>query len=163
MKSLYSISAELELIRQSVIDNDGELTEDLEKQLFISEAELQQKAINYALAIKNIEAEEYVIKSEIDRLKKLKDRRAKLSSKLKENIKYAMDRYEVPKIESPTINLSLRTSKSLIIEDDAEVPAKFVTIVQQTKIDKMAIKKEMKEGLKIDGVYIQENKNLHIK
>lgn len=163
MKSLYSISAELESIRQSVIENEGEITEDQLELLKISESELQNKAINYALAIKNIEAEESIIKSEIERLKKLKERREKLSKKLRENILYAMERYDVPKVESPTINLSLRKSKRLIIEEDENIPARFVTVIQSLSVDKKELKKEIQEGLTVEGVYIQENKNLQIR
>ena len=109
-QSIYQIQNEYQLLINQVIESEGEITSELETALIINKEQLEQKGINYAYVIKQLDSDCEAIDLELKRLQQLKKVRTNLAERLKDTISNAMNLYEVEKIETPLIKLSFRNS-----------------------------------------------------
>lgn len=161
MKSLYKISQEaIDLASQL---EEGELTAELESALAINQNELQEKAINYAYAIKSIESDIDAISKEIARLQALKKAKTNAIDRMKESVVNAMNIYGIEKVTSPTLNLSIRRSESVEILMEAIIPVEYGTTKSVWTPNKTYIKNAIKNGEVVEGAVIKENFSLQIK
>ena len=161
MKSLYEISKEaLELA--SILEEE-EFTPEMENALAINQNELQTKAIDYAYVIKSFESDVSAIDEELKRLQAIKKAKVNAVARMKETVLNAMQIYEIQKVETPTMKLSLRRSESTEILMEELINEKFKKEKISITIDKTAIKKAIKDGETVEGAIIKENFSLQIK
>ena len=158
---LFDIQAEYRDIANQL--SDGELTPELETALAINQKMLWQKSENYAMIIKEISADEQAISNEIDRLSKMKEQRKKAVEYLKKLVLDAMNLYEIDKIETPVLKISVRKSKATEITDIELIPNEYKVVKMTTQADKTAIKEALGKGIDVPGAVIIENKSLQIK
>ena len=161
MGNLFNITSkarELSLALES-----GELTEELESELVINQSELQEKAINYGYVIRGFEMDIDAIDSELKRLKALKDAKQNAIDRMKESVLNAMEIYSIESVKSPTLNLSIRSSKAVEIVFAEMIPAEYLVEKITISPDKMKIKKAIESDVTIDGAIIKENHSLQIK
>lgn len=163
MKTLYNITQEYAELVSQLMDNEGEMTEEMEMQLSINQDELQRKAEGYALVIKEHDYFMNSIDEEMKRLKEMKDRYKKIQERLKDTIAKAMILYGYEKIETPFVRLSFRKSTSVKVDDPDHIEKKFCKEVVTVKPDLMAIKKALQNGELVLGAELVENQNLQIK
>lgn len=163
MGNLFQISIEMQSIMNELIENDGELTPQLEQMLTIVESNLNEKSSNYAYVIRSMEYDNDIIDLEIKRLQGLKKTRTNSIDRLKNALSNAMNICEINEITTATSKISFRKSTTLEILDESKVPKEYKTNVVTTKIDKNQIKSDLKAGKTINGVELVENKNLQIK
>jgi hypothetical protein len=162
-QSIYKIQNDFQLIIAEVINNDGEITPELETALTINKEQLQSKAVDYCYVIKQLDYDCEQIDNEIARLNKLKKVRSNLTDRLKNTVSSAMQLYDVEKIETPLIKLSFRNSESVEITNESQLDACFIVTKTVTTPDKKAIKDAIKNGVFVEGATISYNKNLQIK
>jgi len=162
-QSIYKIQNEFQLIIAEVINNDGEITPELETALTINKEQLQSKAVDYCYVIKQLDYDCEQIDNEIARLNKLKKVRSNLTDRLKNTVSSAMQLFEVEKIETPLIKLSFRNSESVEITNEQQLDACFIVTKTVTTPDKKAIKDAIKSGVFVEGATISYNRNLQIK
>ena len=161
--NIYQIQNEFQLIIAEVINNEGEITPELETALQINQSQLQSKAVDYSYVIKQLDSDCEQIDAELKRLQQLKKVRTNLAERLKDTISNAMNLYEVEKIETPLIKLSFRNSESVEITNESQLDACFIVTKTVTTPDKKAIKDAIKSGVLVEGATISYNKNLQIK
>ncbi len=154
--SLYNISQEL----LQVIQWDENWEIDTAK-LDELQPLLEDKVQNIWLLLQDWYGNIEKIKTEIDRLKKMKEVIENKSERLREYVKYNMIKLWTDKIETPLIKASLRKSESLEITDITKVPSEYITL--EPKADKMTIKKDLKEWKIIEWVELKENININFK
>ncbi len=157
--NLYNIKSEYLAIAQELAE--GELTPELEQALMITEANLQEKAINYGYVIKNFESEVDIIETEIKRLNALKKARVNAVEKLKTNISNAMQLFGILEVKAPTFKMNFRKSESIEIYEG--LSNEYITEKISYQPDKIAIKNAIKEGKIVNGAGIIINYNLQIK
>ena len=157
--NLYNIKSEYLAIAQEL--TEGELTPELEQALMITEANLQEKAINYGYVIKNFESEVDIIDEEIKRLNALKKARINAVDKLKTNISDAMQLFGILEVKAPTFKMKFRKSESVEIFEGLD--QEFITEKISYQPDKIAIKNAIKEGRTVNGAALVTNFNLQIK
>ena len=162
-QSIYKIQNDFQLIIAEVINNDGEITPELETALTINKEQLQSKAVDYCYVIKQLDYDCEQIDNEIARLNKLKKVRSNLTDRLKNTVSSAMQLFEVEKIETPLIKLSFRNSESVEITNEQQLDACFIVTKTVTTPDKKAIKDAIKSGVFVEGATISYNKNLQIR
>ena len=162
-KSLFNISAEMQMIINELMETGGELTPEIENALVITQDQLQSKSIGYAVVIRAMEYQNATIDAEIKRLQDHKRTRTNTVERLKNALSMAMQVCGMEVIEDATTKITFRKSQTLEIIDETKVPKKYKTQVVTTKIDKNAIKADMKNGDKIKGVELITNQNLQIK
>jgi hypothetical protein len=161
--NIYKIQNEFQLIIAEVINNEGEITPELETALTINKEQLQSKAVDYCYVIKQLDYDCEQIDNEIARLNKLKKVRSNLTDRLKNTVSSAMQLYDVEKIETPLIKLSFRNSESVEITNESQLDACFIVTKTVTSPDKKAIKDAIKSGQLVCGATISYNKNLQIR
>jgi hypothetical protein len=142
----------------------GELTEELENELVINQTELQEKAINYGYVVKSLEMDIDAIDAEMKRLKALKDAKSNAINRMKESVLNAMQIYGIEKVQSPTLNLSVRLNPESVEIDMAELlDEKFLVTKTTVAPDKVAIKKAIQNGENVEGARLVRNQSLVIK
>jgi hypothetical protein len=163
MNSLFKISNDMQLIVNELIANGGELTDELQDQLQITESQMKQKASGYAQVIRAMKYDNDVVDAEIKRLQAIKKVRKNTTERLQNALSDAMQQFEMDVIETPTTKISFRSSQSVEITDENAIDKQFKTQIITTKIDKMEIKRAIKGGATVDGAELITNKNLQIK
>lgn len=91
--NIYEISQTLLDIYNEVEENGGELTEELEKALTITQADFKQKVRDYASVIKQIDLDTTGIDQEVKRLKSYKESKTKLKERLSAILANAIDMF----------------------------------------------------------------------
>lgn len=91
--NIYQIQQDLLAIFDELEDNGGELTEELEQKLAITQEEFKDKVEDYTNVIKSLDADMNAIKAEQARLKALYDRKENVAKKLKEIIINAINEF----------------------------------------------------------------------
>ncbi len=123
-KSLYEISTELEDLFLTVEEQGGELTEEQEKQLEISQGELEDKLDNYCEYITVLESEVDCAKNEKKRLNDRQNAKKNMIEKLKESLLKAVNKFGSygksgnKVIEGHTHKLFTRNSQSLVVDEE---------------------------------------------
>lgn len=161
--SLYNIQQEYISLAESIIDNDGLLSEEMEAALQINKDQLENKSQCYGFIVRQLEGECDMIDNEIKRLEAMKKSRGKTVDRLKESVSKAMLLYEIDKIETPTIKISFRKSESIEIEEESLIDEKYMTVKTTKTPDKKAIKEAIKAGEIVLGVTLKENQNIQFK
>lgn len=163
MANIYKIETEYRDIISVLVENGGELTPEIEQALQINQKDLYRKSESYAYAIKELDGEIDIIKSEIERLQALITKRDKSISRMKETVLKAMELYEINKIETPMIKISVRESEVIEIINENQIEPIFKVEKVTINISKSAIKEAIKSGISVDGAIIKKNKSLQIK
>ena len=160
--NLYQINEHLQAILDAAMDNDGELTPELEEQLAINEAEFETKAEGYCHAIRIYEAQAAMFKAEQDRIaagrKRIDAQVERLKSRLSDAVMMRGGAVDIG-----TFSLSHRKSESVIIDNENALPSELREIVETIKPDKTAIKERIKAGEVVPGASLVVNQNLQIK
>lgn len=150
--SLYDLQMEI----LDCVDENGELL-DVEKFEQLN-MEIEKKIEGLCLWVKNLDAEAEAIKEEENALK---DRRVRKENKAASIRKYIQDFLKGSKFETSRVAISYRKSESLKILDNAVIPDEYIKY--KPEVNRADLKRAVKDGLKVEGVYIQENNNMSIK
>ena len=122
--NIFQISQELLDIFSELEENGGELTEELERQLAITQADFKDKIKSYTDVIKYTKSEIKLIDEEVDRLKGLKDSKNKAIARLEKVIIWAIDMFgESNKsgnkfVDFGTGKVSIRNTEKVEVNDD---------------------------------------------
>lgn len=162
-KSLFKIDRELMALLEAIAEQEGEITPEQDEQLAINRYELETKAVDYSMAILQLNAWVKMADKEAKRVTAIKNAYKKTSETLKQRITDAMERYDIKEVKDATIKVSLRKSVQTIIDDLDQVPKQYKTVKVETTPDKTAIKKAIQEGEIIEGAHLEEKNNLQIK
>lgn len=161
-QSLYQIEKEYRELAAELIENGGEVTEEQEKALQITQEQLQTKGVGYGYVIKSIKNDVSIIDSEIKRLQGLKKTRLNVIERHKKALSNAMNVFEVDEIETPLIKINFRKSTSVKVIDVDELPDNCV-IIERKPIPKTEIKNKIESGEEINGAELVTNRNIQIK
>ena len=152
MSSLYDLQMEI----LECVDENGELL-DIEKFEQLN-MEIEKKIEGLCLWVKNLDAEAAAIKEEEDALK---DRRVRKENKAKSIRNYIQDFLKGAKFETPKVAIYYRKSQSLEVLENAVIPDEYLEV--KTKVKTAELKKAVKGGLELEGVYLLEKSNMSIK
>lgn len=162
---LYEIRESLVNTIDAIVENGGELTEELEKRLDEGQASLKAKGENLVHYYLNLDGNIDSIDKEIARLQMLKRVKENKSDWAKKYLKDNMNRTGITKIEAPTFTVSIaKNPPSVKIVDEEALPAEYVEIRPTTHIDKKAILVALKAGKEVSGAILVDDKtNLRVK
>ena len=91
--NIFQISQDLLDVFNELEENDGELTDELEKRLTVSQAEFKTKVEGYTKVIKQAEADIELVDKEIKRLQELKKSKNNAIDRLKKVIAWAIETF----------------------------------------------------------------------
>lgn len=124
MSNIYQIKQELLSIFDELEENGGELTEELEQRLAVSQEDFKDKIESYTNVIKSLEADINAIKIEQKRLKELADKKDNTINRLKSIIIDAIEmfgdtkRSGVKYLDYGTGQVSIRQTKAVDVDKD---------------------------------------------
>jgi hypothetical protein len=163
-KSIYNIQGDYLRLMDEIENNEGELTDDTENRLAITQEQLEEKAVSYGYCIRQFDFEIEQIAAEQARLSKIMIRKSKIQTELKKRISEAMLCFNITKVQQNNLTLSFLKSEQLHIDDDAKIPKKYLKSKIVESVDKAGLKADTKSGaIKVEGIFIVENQNLQIK
>jgi len=119
-----------------------------------------KKIEGVACWIKDIEARQAARKTEISSLTAKNKSDDKLVENLEEWLRMATGE---AKFVTPRVTIGWRKSDSVNIVDEAAIPEAYKRRVEEVKIDKMFIKKAIKDGFIVSGAELEEKNNIQIK
>lgn len=167
MRKLYEINQDIEALLDAVTDPEtGEIVDmDCLEGLFI---EREKKLEHVALYGKNIRAEKNAVKAEIDELTK----RYKRLSRSEEGVEMYLEKaLNGERFSTGKVDCTFRESESADVDpefiewayaQDTDMSG-FIKHKESDEPDKMAIKKFLKQGGKLEYCRLVKKKNLTIK
>lgn len=161
-KSIFQMTNEYVKLEQELIENGGELTEDLERALAINRNELETKSKSYIAVIKKIGSNIDYISEEVKRLQALKKVQENAQNRLKTAISDSMEAYGVDELDFITDKINFRKSESVEIQDIELLPSDCV-IIEKKHISKTDLKRRIKSGEEIPGAKLISNRKIQIK
>lgn len=155
---LYEIAQKYTQVFDLITNLEDLPPEVIEDTLESCSEELEEKSLNIAAIIKNIN---YDVEAMKDYEKKMNQKRRTLENRvtfLKDYLKEHMNICKVSKFCNQELSISIRKSPiSVIIDNIEKVPEKFKDIQISVNINKAEIKKAFKDGDKINGVHLEED------
>jgi len=128
------------------------------------EGQLQDKAVNVAKFMQNLDATAKAIKEaeqQMARRRKAIENRAQW---IKDYLKNNMEASGITKIESPWFRLAVQKNPEAVeVFDEAALPDDFKTEVVTVKIDKAAIKQVLRDGVHVPGAMLTQGTRLAIR
>lgn len=160
-QSLYNITAEHRYLCAMLEESGGEITPEIEEALAINEEQLAVKAEAYAEMVNKYSNLAAIAKARKEQMAAAQAAAEKIAQRLKDRLRDAMVEFDTPKIESGIYRLSLRSTKAVVVDDEAVLP-NHCRVVKTTP-DKKAIKEAIERGEEVRGAHLQMNKSLIIK
>lgn len=161
MATLFNITAEQKRINDALMESGGELTPELEEALLINAENFAVKVEGYATSIHQFDAFAEAADAEIKRLTALKKSAQGAAKRLKDNLAYGMEVMGYDKVDMGLHKISFRTSTAVNITDEVRIPNNYIKV--ETKIDKEALRRDLKAGLVVEGAELVTNRNLQLR
>lgn len=161
--SLYEISADfLKALDGLEVDEEtGEIKNfDAVESL---NAQFEEKAESVACYIKNLAAFADDLKAEEDTLSARRKSAERRIDSMKKYLTSCLESVGKDKVETVRARISFRKSVQVQIEDEAALPADYVTTTVTKSPDKTAIKKAIQGGQDVTGASLIEKRNIQIK
>lgn len=165
MNSLFSLSSNYQQLMNQIMDSDDISSEVLTALENISDS-LDNKVLNYASIIKNIEAKALSIRHAVEEMDKRAASLEKSAERLRETVKTEMTKCEKDKIENDyhAIKLKVNNPKVHYI-DESLIPPQFIRkiIKEVEQPNGMLILKSLKDNISIPGVEMVRDTRLEIR
>jgi len=161
MKTLVELTVESKTIAEKLIENGGELTEELEHELNVNATELSLKVDSYKFVL-----DELGLKAEF--WKNLKsqvvnaERSAKRASEnLKDRLKYSMKLTGASELSGTVFRAKKSRGKPKVrILDEESLPGSYLRERVILEPDKEKILNDLLEGKQVDGCVLEEVETL---
>ena len=121
--------------------------------------EREKKIENAALLYKNLVSDAEAYKAEKQAVADREQSARRKAESLKQYLDYALSGEN---FKTSRVALSFRASERVVVDDAAKIDAACLTFAEPT-VDKVALKKAIKDGMEIEGAHIETQKNLQIK
>lgn len=159
-QSLYNITEEQRALNLLLEESGGEMTPELEQALVINEGNFLTKSESYVYAIKDYDAWEERIASEIQRLTHMKRVATNAKNRLKQTLIVAMQQFGYDKVTYDLHSLSLRKTMAVNITDETALPKEYFKV--ELSLDKKRLKDDLKQA-EIPGAELSEGYYIHIR
>jgi len=169
MTALYQLSESKLQALQIIDDMINEGCSDAEMQeayalLNQLDENFQEKAVNVAMYVRNLETESAAIAEAEKAMSARKKALNNKADRLKSYLLSEMQRTETKQIKCPYFVISLRkTPASVRIAPNAVIPEFLLAPPKPQEADKRAIKEAIEKGLVIEGVTLESGETLSIK
>jgi molecular chaperone GrpE (heat shock protein) len=159
---LFNIQRQYQQILECIEASDGEITQEIDAALQLSQQQMQEAGVNFGLCFKSLEYSEDILTQEIERLTSYREKVRKGKELLKNRLSQAMQQFGIERISSPTVNLSFRKSEAIEITEESAVPAAYLD-QPPPKVSKTRIKEAIQQGIDVPGAELVKRQNLIIK
>lgn len=159
--TIFNISAEQLRINEMLEESGGELTPEIEEALTLNQQNFAIKSEGYIESIARYEALSEAAAERIKQLQGYKRTADNIRTRLKERLAYGMQMMGYPSIDVGLHKVSLRTTTSVNITDEARIPAEFIKV--ETKVDKKRIGDAIKSGELVTGAELITKQTIQIR
>lgn len=164
MTALYELAIKYRQLSDKLHDldlPDEVITDTLEAE----SGDLTDKGINVAKMFRNMEADAEKIEEAANQMLARANAIRKRSDGLKQYLFDNMTRAGIQKIESPWFVISIKQNpESVAVDDEASIPRDYFKEIPATfKLDKMLVKKAIKDGFNVPGCHLTRTTKLEIK
>lgn len=157
--NLYQITEEVNALESMIINDAGEFTEDHEKLQNYVNCLLASKVDNFVHFLQKQEDMIEIAKKRKDELTKMIKQREMVVERLESYVIHCLKILGKEKLEGNMHYLKLRKPSAVVeIIDEQAIPENFVKIIVERKIDKMAIKEQLKNGTEVKGAILTQGK-----
>lgn len=148
---LYELTDQYRLVMERIENAEGELDEGLEALLDEAEGEFDQKVENTVKVLKNLKAEEEVVRAEAQRFQSRAQALSRKQEWLREYLLYNMQKAKRQKVDGDLFKVKVGQSPWRVQVDNlSEVPEEYKRVKEE--VDKKAVAEVLKEGETIAGV-----------
>jgi hypothetical protein len=158
--SLYGITEEFEALEQLLEMDEGEISESLE----VLEEEIagliKSKTDGYVGYMEHQKDLIDLAKQKIESLRGFIKTRENHIVRLEGYVTNCMDKMDTKQFDGVLYQIKERKpSQVLVVENENEVPPEFTTVETKVKVNKVELKKAVKNGtIKQEGIYIKDGK-----
>lgn len=143
----------------------AEAGEDVTDTLLSIEGDIEAKAENTNKVIKMFTYNNAAIDEEIKRLTEIKKHNENAVERLKSGIENMMIALSKREIKTPLFSAKwVKNPPSVVITDESKVDARYLIIIPQTiKVNKNAIKEDLKNGIELPYARLEQKERLQLK
>lgn len=149
-------------LTQSLIENNGELTPELEQGLTANSANLANKVDAYAQVIERIDLEITSWKQQKADADAVLKRLEGAKERLRDSLKSSALALGETRLEGVYNKISVTPSKGRLVIDDAVLDKAYTRIVQTVEADKYRIRQALESGESVTGASIEPGHILRI-
>lgn len=160
---LYELSTKYQQLVDIMDSADEETQETLLDTLESIQDAIEIKADNIARILNDFDLEKAMIDAEIKRLKDRSDRVAKQNEQLKKYLLSSFQTAEMKKLKTNLFTFNVRSSESVEIMDESQIPSNYMVEKTVKNPDKIAIKEAIKNNQIVAGCTIKTKESLVIK
>ena len=162
MRPLYQISTEYRQVL-SEIEHSDSIDHELLERLDNVSSDLDQKIINIAAVIKNLELEEEALHNTISELHYRKTKIEKKISSLRDLIENEMNHFNIKQIKSPLFDVKYYYNPPAVkVYNEDILPTKYKIQKLTEKVDITRISIDLKNELEVPGATLERKKRLVI-
>jgi len=155
-KTLFSLAIQLE---QLIIENDGEVSEEIDAMIHITEKDLATKVDSYYHVIERMKSAAEYYRKEAEKLNKVRKACETVEDRLKAAIKETMLFTGTKELGGNKHVFKLSDSQPrLVITDEAKIPAQYQII--RTEIDRAGLRVDLIHGKKVEGAHLEQTSAL---
>lgn len=158
-KTLLTLLQERDEILHSILENEGEITNQVSDLFDLNTEQLAEKVEAYIALIKLLEAEEIALKAEADAFYAKAKACSNLAKKIEDNAKHLMAFNGTTRLQGTKHDLVISKSKpALLVNEEVgfwEFTPFLKTHIEKT-IDKEAIRSSLEAGHAVDGARLEE-------
>ena len=159
--NLIHIVTTLHEIEKAILENNGELTPELEQALSIETMAKEKKIDAYHAIMERCRSIETELKAKIDLISTTIKNTRKIEQKLKYNLKQAMLISAQPEINGEFVRyLLVDQGSKLEVTDETLIPHTYFKEVTTTELDKENLKKDLEQGAMICGATLEPVRSL---
>lgn len=152
-KSLLSKIRQVNLVEKAIIENGGELTEELENSLIDTQEGLKGKADAYAFIMENLKERAKYWEEKAALLKKYGKTCAAVVERMRGNLKGYMILESISEIKGQEIRFTLQETPFAVHVEESELPEEYFKVEIVRTVDKDKIRKAMMAGVEVRGAW----------
>lgn len=162
--TLYKIANNYLSALNELSQDENLSQEAIEAALARIQCEFEEKAMNVATYVKQLDFMAGNIKEAIREMSRRQARLENLANKLTRYLKTEMDRVGIKSIETVYASLNIKNNPPrVVVDDEDEVPVDYKDYQAIIRIDKNKIKEALNSGKEVPGVHLEQWQRLEIR
>lgn len=161
-KSLLALTAEVAEIERKILENNGELTPEIEQMLDLSSGDLRAKVDAYKVILDAFEWRSAQFKSIKDQSAAAQKTFDNLRDRLKDNLKYCAKQIGTDDLRGNDWRFKISTSKPRVVYDDTPIPTYFCKEKVEYVPDRDAIESALRLGENVPGAALEQSESIRV-
>lgn len=154
---LYEIKNRMIEVLLDSTEDENDLSDAFLQRINELEIDFEEKAVNVAAHIKNMEADLEAFANYLEKMKKKKKAIENKIESLKKYLTRNLQELKYTKIESPAFNITLGASHRVVLDPIKHLPDEYMISRIEYIPNKVLIGLDLEQGKEIEGAYLETN------